>query len=273
APTDFLSLRLGIGAIVLALLNLRVRQSFHIEKRDLVIVLGAGVIGIIIHQIIQLNGLRFTSATNTGWILTLIPPVTGLLGWFFLKEHVRGRQILGLAIAMLGVVFFVSNGHPERLSLGNNLGDALALLSVFTWSICTIMTKARLGRYDPLIISIIHMFVGFLFFALIGGWGISNRITVLDLHDWIIIIAIGVIPSGLAYYWWNAGLKRLSAMNTSMFLFLEAIVASATGAALLGEEFTLPMIGFAVIIMGGVYVSQGMGRRKTGRAPALPIRE
>lgn len=273
-PTDFLIFRLGIGAVVLALLNLHQRRPLHIEKHDLLIVLGAGVIGIIIHQIIQLNGLRFTSATNTGWVLTLIPPVTGLLGWLFLKEHVRGRQILGLAIAMLGVVFFVSNGHPERLSLGNNLGDALALLSVFTWSICTIMTKARLGRYDPLIISIIHMFVGFLFFALIGGWGISNRITVLNLHDWIIIIAIGVIPSGLAYYWWNAGLKRLSAMNTSMFLFLEAIVASATGAALLGESFTLPMIGFALIIVGGVYVSQGqIGRRKNGREPAIPTRE
>src|SRR5512143_2915972 len=61
SPTDFLIFRLGIGAVVLALLNVRLRRSFHIEKRDLVIVLGAGVIGIIIHQIIQLNGLRFTS--------------------------------------------------------------------------------------------------------------------------------------------------------------------------------------------------------------------
>jgi drug/metabolite transporter (DMT)-like permease len=261
SPVDFLIFRLGIGTIVLALLNLRLRKSFRIEKRDLVIVLGAGVFGIIIHQIVQLNGLRFTSATNTGWILTLIPPVTGLLGWFFLKERVRGRQILGLAIATVGVVFFVSKGHPERLSLGKNLGDVLAFASVITWSIYTIMTKARLGRYDPLSVSVIHMFLGFFFFALIGGWGISLRVTALNLHDWVVIIAIGVVPSGLAYYWWNAGLKRLSAMDTSMFLFLEAIVASVTASVLLGESFTAPMVAFAGLIAMGVYVGQARAAR------------
>jgi len=261
SPVDFLIFRLGIGTIVLALLNLRLRKSFRIEKRDLVIVLGAGVIGIIIHQIVQLNGLRFTSATNTGWILTLIPPVTGLLGWFFLKERVRGRQILGLTIATIGVVFFVSKGHPEQLSLGKNLGDVLAFISVITWSIYTIMTKARLGRYDPLAVSVIHMFLGFLFFALVGGWGISTRVTTLNLHDWVVIIAIGVVPSGLAYYWWNAGLKRLTAMDTSMFLFIEAIVASATASALLGESFTAPMVAFAGLIATGVYVGQGRAAR------------
>ena len=261
SPTDFLIFRLGIGTIVLALLNLRLRKSFKIEKRDLVIVLGAGAVGIILHQIIQLNGLRFTSATNTGWILTLIPPVTGLLGWFFLKEHVRGRQILGLAIATVGVVFFVSKGHPEQLSLGKNLGDVLAFASVITWSLYTIMTKARLGRYDPLAVSVIHMFLGFLYFALVGGWGLSTRLGTLTSHDWIVIIAIGAVPSGVAYYWWNAGLKRLSSMDTSMFIFLEAIVASVTASLLLSESFTLPMVGFAVIIAVGVYVGQARGRR------------
>jgi len=44
SPVDFLIFRLGIGTIVLALLNLRLRKSFRIEKRDLVIVLGAGVV-------------------------------------------------------------------------------------------------------------------------------------------------------------------------------------------------------------------------------------
>ena len=261
SPVDFLIFRLGIGAATLALLNLWLRKSFRIEKRDLVIVLGAGLIGIVLHQVIQLNGLRFTSATNTGWILTLIPPVTGLLGWFFLREHVRPRQILGLTIAMVGVVFFVSKGHPEQLSLGNNLGDVLAFVSVITWSIYTIMTKARLGRYDPLAVSAIHMYLGFVFFSLVGIWGIPARVGVLDLHDWVVIIAIGVIPSGLAYYWWNAGLKRLSAMDTSMFLFLEAIVASATGAMLLGETFTTLMVAFAVLIAAGVYVGQGRAAR------------
>ena len=67
-------------------------QTLRIERRDWLFVSLAGFVGIVLHQFIQLNGLKTTSATNTGWILTLIPPVTGILGWFWLKERVAIQQ-------------------------------------------------------------------------------------------------------------------------------------------------------------------------------------
>jgi drug/metabolite transporter (DMT)-like permease len=256
SPEVFLILRLGIGAAVLSALCVAAKLRVAIARRDLWIILGAGCVGIIAHQLIQVNSLRLTSATNTGWILTLIPPVTGVLGWIFLRERVSLRQVMGLVIAVAGVLLLATKGHPGQLSLVRHWGDILALGSVLTWSLYTVMTKLRLTSYTPLLISTLHMTLGFLFFLGIGAGRLGGEMARLGGNDWLLIILIGVVPSGLAYYWWTAGLKRLSAMNTSMFLFLEAIVASAAGHWLLSEEFTALMAGYAVVIIIGVYIAQ-----------------
>jgi drug/metabolite transporter (DMT)-like permease len=257
---QFLALRWGFGAVTLYVLNRSLKRSIRIQRRDWPVVIAAVVIGIIAHQMIQVHGLRQTSATNTGWILTLIPPLTGVLGWVFLRERVRWRQIIGLFIAMAGVLLFVSKGYIRQLSFINNFGDFLVLISVFTWSGYTILAKSRLRQYDPLPLTLVFIAIGFLFFLSQALLESGLTVPPLDTRGWVIMILIGAFPSGLAYYWWNAGLKRLSAINTSMFLFIEAIVASVAGAILLGERFTLPMVGFAIITVIGVTISQGRMR-------------
>ncbi len=256
SPSSFLIIRLGVGAASLYLLNVHFRKNLRIARSDWLFVVIAGVVGIILHQLIQLTGLKQTSATNTGWILTLNPPVAGILGWLLLREKVAIQKIIGLFVAMFGVALLVSHGHLDQLSLVRNWGDALAILSIGTWSVYTIMLKSRLSAYEPLGISAIHMFVGFVFFTAIGGTGFVREVGLMSASDWIIAIAIGVVPSGLAYYWWATGVQRLSVIDISMFLFIEAIVASLTGWAVLGESFTLTMALAAVVIICGVWVGQ-----------------
>ncbi len=262
SPVSFLIIRLGVGAATLYALNLALKRSLHIARKDWWFIVLAGLIGIVLHQMIQLAGLRQTSATNTGWILTLNPPVAGLLGWLLLKERASSQKLIGLAIAMAGVALLVSRGHLETLSFVRNWGDTLALISIGTWSIYTIMVKSRLQSYESLAVAALHMLLGFVVFGAIGGASFLNEAKRLTGQEWAIAILIGIFPSGLAYYWWNAGLKRLSVIDISMFLFIEAIVASFAGWWVLGESFTLMMGVGTVIIVAGVLIAQ---RRLTQR--------
>lgn len=255
-PTVFVVFRFGIGSIVLLFLTAYFRKPLRIHRGDIMFMIASATVGITVHQLIQLWGLVHTTATNTGWILTLIPPVTGLLGWIFLKERVSLRHIAGIVVASVGVLLFVTRGRPTSLSLGHNVGDLLAFGSVLTWSTYTIMTKSRLRGYHPLALSTIHMTIGALTLLVIGGWRIPAAAGVLTGTDWLIVAAIGLIPSGLAYYWWAAGLKRLSVINTSTYLFVEAIVASVAGFLVLGERFTGSMLVAAGFIVIGVYITQ-----------------
>jgi drug/metabolite transporter (DMT)-like permease len=265
SPTVFVVFRFAIGVLVLFTLTRRLGRRFVVARSDWPFMITAGLIGIAAHQLIQLWGLVRTTATNTGWILTLIPPVTGLLGWIFLRERVSLKQVAGITIAATGVLLFVTDGRPTTLSIGNNVGDMLAFGSVLTWSTYTILTKSRLHDYDPLPMSTIHMAIGVSVLLLVGGWRIPAEIGVLTGTDWVIVILIGIIPSGLSYYWWTAGLKRLSVVNTSTWLFIEAIVASVAGFLVLGERFTVPMAVAGGFIVAGVWIAQSRPRRRAGR--------
>ncbi len=260
SPEVFLVFRLGIGALVLLTFSLRLKDGFRFSKSDLLAILMAGTIGIILHQLVQVSGLRLTTATNTGWILTLIPPVTGILGWIFLKEAVGFSQAFGLTVAIAGVLLFVSKGNLSALSFSGNLGDFLALLSVGTWSAYTILMKPMVKKFQPVMITNLHMAMGFVFFLFMSGRTVPAQISRLSLTEWVILILIGLIPSGLAYFWWAAGLKRLSVINTSTYLFIEAIVATVTAFLILRESFTLPMLLFAALIIAGVYITQSRGK-------------
>ncbi|HEX9750951.1 MAG TPA: DMT family transporter [candidate division Zixibacteria bacterium] len=261
----FLVLRFGIGAITLTLLSFATRRTQRPARKDWGIILGAALVGIVLHQWTQLTGLRFTSATNTGWILTLIPPVTGLMAWSFLRERVTKRQLTGLAIALIGVTLFIARGQWQSLSMIGNRGDLLVFLSVFTWSGYTVMTRARLSHYDPLPLTALHMTLGFVAFLAVGAGNLPEQIGRLTMREWVIVAAIGLVPSGLAYYWWNAGLARLGSLNTSMFIFIEAVVASAAGWVLLGEQFTRSMAIWAIVIFVGVAIAQ---TQRTGLSPS-----
>ena len=256
SPASFLIIRLGVGAATLYVLNLRLRKSLRIERRDWTFVVITGLIGIVIHQFIQLAGLKVTSATNTGWILTLNPPVAGILGWLLLKEKVTSQKVIGLAIAMLGVALLISKGHLSELSLLKNWGDTLALISIGTWSIYIIMLKSRLKSYEPLAISAFHMLLGCVCFSVIGGSQFVRELPTMTAYEWIITVAIGVLPSGLAYYWWTTGLQTLSVIDISMFLFIEAIMASVTGLVVLGEDFTVLMVLATIVIVSGVWFAE-----------------
>jgi drug/metabolite transporter (DMT)-like permease len=264
SPLVFLVFRFGIGAAVLFALSLQQGKSFRIQRRDWLGVALAAAVGIVLHQFIQLAALERTSATNTGWIITLIPPVAGIMAWVFLRERITLRQGIGLGIAMTGVVLFISNGRITDLSLGRNFGDLLAFGSVLTWSAYTIITKSRLQRYDPLPLSAIYMGLGCVVFFSLGAGSVVEEASRLTASEWIIVVLIGVIPTGLAYYWWNAGLLRLGTMNTSMFLFIEAIVASVVSYLVLGELFSTVMIAFAAVMVIGVYIAQTKGRADFG---------
>jgi len=260
-PT-FLTLRLGIGAAVLYLLCAVLKKPLGFPRKDLFWVGLGGISGVLLHQLLQVEGIKYTSATNVGWILTLIPPVTGIMAWVFLGEPIMRRQVAGLVLAMGGLLLFVSRGHLESLSMIRNYGDLLCFFSVFTWSIYNVTNKYALCRHDPLPVSALQMAMGFFFFLGLGAVRIPQEVVALDTREWLIAVAIGLVPSGLAYHWWNAGLKRLPALDTNMFLFPEAIFASLAGHWVLGEVFTPPMVLYAAVIFSGVYIA--VGKRMAG---------
>ena len=82
-PIELMGLRFMIGLPFLYLVILKKKIKLEFDKKDYSRLLVGGII-IALHFFIQISGLQFTSATNTGWIISVTPLILALLAFFFL---------------------------------------------------------------------------------------------------------------------------------------------------------------------------------------------
>jgi drug/metabolite transporter (DMT)-like permease len=264
SPITIVILRFALGlAALIAIVNLKGKWAF-VPRRDLGWFLFLGFNGIFVHQLLQVNGLVSTSATNTGWMVALIPIFTALLAWVLLREPFGLIQVLGLVLAALGTLLVVSRGEFETgaISLPATRGDLLVFLSAPNWAIFSVLSKRLLARYPPSFMITVTMGLGWLLllplFVASAGW---RELPGLSLEGWAGLLFLGLFCSGLAYVFWYDALKVAGAGHVASFLYLEPLVTLVVAMALLKEK---PVIGTLVgggLILSGVWlVNRHRGR-------------
>ena len=140
SPETIIVIRLFLAIGLLALIIIYRKISFRIDKENVkkIFVLSAVAV---FHLWIQITGLKFTSASNTGWIIGTAPIFMAILGYFYFKEKLSLSKISGIVIAFAGLIFLIGKGNPLEVDLIKNIGDWLVLLSSFTWGVYSIINK------------------------------------------------------------------------------------------------------------------------------------
>jgi drug/metabolite transporter (DMT)-like permease len=258
SPLTVICLRFGIGVLVLFAAVAR-RGGFYVPPaRDLLTFAAIGVLGITIHQGLQVTGLVTAQASTTAWIITATPLTMALVGWVVLKERVRWRQAGGIAVGAAGVLLVVSRGDWRALASGTfgSIGDFLVSLSTFTWALFSVYSRQALQR---------HAAATMMLYVMVGGWlaaalpwaatGGFSDIARLSVSGWSSLVFLGVFCSGLAYVYWYDALRVLPAARVGILLYLEPLVTMAVAAAVLGEIVTMAAILGGFVILLGVRIA------------------
>jgi drug/metabolite transporter (DMT)-like permease len=175
---------------------------------------------------------------------------------------------LGILVSLAGAVSVIMNGKMlELATIGWNVGDAIMLGAIFTWSIYTIAVKQYM-----------HLFP--LYGALLVMSGISVIILLpFMIMEWLVagipdfdwpnvagLLYLGIFPSVIALIFYNRAVEMLNPSRASVFLnFLP--VATMIGAYFwLGEAISMAQIAGALAVIGGVILTT---RAKMGKKTAL----
>ena len=98
-------------------------SASSISRRDLPILFGLTIVQIFMPNVLQNIGLEYTTASVTSVLQSTTPVFTLLLSFTFLKEDVGLRELVGVTVAMLGVILLSTGGnvassdHQHRLTL------------------------------------------------------------------------------------------------------------------------------------------------------------
>jgi len=157
SPETIIVMRLLFAMVLLASIIIYKKVSFVIDKVNIkkIFVLSAVAV---IHLWIQITGLKFTSASNTGWIIGTAPIFMAILGYFYFKEKLSLSKVSGIIITFAGLIFLIVKGNPFAVGLMKNIGDWLVLLSSFTWGVYSIINKKISLNFSP-IKTIFYLFV------------------------------------------------------------------------------------------------------------------
>jgi drug/metabolite transporter (DMT)-like permease len=236
---------------------LRVRRTrLEFSRRDLIPIAAAGAI-FGVHFVLQLTGLRTTTATNTGWIITFTPLTLALLSWVVLREPIGRGIVGGIAIATIGIVLLVSRGNPSDLGWVRSVGDWLILLSTFTWSLYTVVTRTLVTRRDPLAvtfgISVASALAIAIPFALMADAGAIRSLSPRGLAS---LLYLAIAGSVLGQWFWQVGVAKLGAARAGLYLYLEPIATLALAVPMLGEPFGIWVAIGGALVLAGVYLGQ-----------------
>jgi drug/metabolite transporter (DMT)-like permease len=255
-PVDIFALRLGIALpLLLVILAVR-RRPWDLTRADWVPITAAGGI-FAFHFVIQLTGLRSTTATNTGWIIAFTPLTLAVLSWLVLREPI-GRGIAGgIAVATIGIVLLVSRGNPADLGWVRSVGDWLILLSTLTWAIYTVTTRNVVTRRDPLAVTFgisaaAAAFIAVPFVANADAGGILS----LSSRGIASLLYLAVAGSVAGQWFWQVGVARLGAARAGLYLYVEPLATLALAVPVLGEPFGWVVVVGGLLVLVGVYLGQ-----------------
>jgi drug/metabolite transporter (DMT)-like permease len=251
-PVTIIILRLILASLLLFVFAIFTKRSFAINLKSHFWIFVLALIAVF-HLWIQVTGLKYTTASNTGWIIGTAPIFMALLAFIFFKEKVSLLQLAGILIALFGLLLLFGKGDLTKIDLINNKGDLLVLGSAFTWGVYSMVNKKILLSYSPLM-TILYLFI--MMAIIISPFNIDsealNSVLHLSVKGWISILFLGLLCSGVAYVIWAYSLRDLESAKVGAFLYFEPFITVIFAWMLLSEEITLIMILSGITITIGV---------------------
>lgn len=220
----------------------------------------AGLTGLAIYYLLENVALTYTYASNVGVILAAAPFFIGITSSIFLREQEKASLFfyIGFVIAMVGVVLISYNG--ALLSL-NPFGDGLALLACVAWAFYSIFVQ-QIQEHDlPIIPCTRRIFAYGIVFLLIFMWITKTPVHVAPLVEPVYLgnlLFLGFVASAFCFAAWNYVIQLIGTVKSSVYIYLNPIVAMVASAIVLNEQITgLALIGTVFTLAGLIISEQG----------------
>jgi drug/metabolite transporter (DMT)-like permease len=253
-PVTIIILRLVLASVLLTIIALSTKKKFSINLKNHGWIFILALVAVF-HLWIQVTGLQYTTASNTGWIIGTAPIFMAILGFAFYKERITPLQLAGILVALAGLLLLIGKGDITNIGLIENKGDLLVLGSAFTWGVYSMVNKKISLSYSPLM-TILYLFL--MMAVIIIPFNLDSvtikSIINLSLISWMWILFLGIFCSGVAYVIWAQALREMESAKVGAFLYFEPLVTVVAAWFFLNEEITLLMIFSGLLITAGVFI-------------------
>lgn len=237
-----------------------------LNPRNLPWIAALGVISFFGSFILHTHGLSHSTATANALIIAIEPLVATLLAWLILREKIGISEGGAFVLAIFGFLL-LSHLNPSTLfGEGSSflLGNLLLLLSLFTDSTFSVISRRLSGQVAPVSIFAHALPFGFLLLTIYGaakGTPFTGAFS-LSFREWLALLWFGPVGTALTWAYWSIALRTTSVAAVSLTLFAQPILGAAAGYAFLGERLTIEQSAGACFILAALCLQTGFTIRR-----------
>jgi drug/metabolite transporter (DMT)-like permease len=260
-PYTLACIRWGLAGL---LLSLHARAELRREWRHIAAVwyqyLALGLCGMVVCGAWVYLGAQSTTAVNIALIYSASPVLIAVGSVLWLHERMRWPQVLGVLLALTGVLHVIVKGQWGALGdVRFVVGDAWMLAAMVSWALYALLQKmwvSPMGSTARLAATC----WGAMPILLAGtAWEMSQPQTpALTAHAWVLGVSVALFPGVGAYWIYGWAQKRLGASRVAVTLYLGPLYGALLAWLVLGEQLGWHHLLAAALILPGVYlVSSG----------------
>lgn len=250
------------GALIgLALIILATRpQDLRTTRHELLYLAAFGVFGVAFVQLFYFLAIHRLEIGVSLLIQYLGPLLVALFAFFVLKEHVRGRLWIALALALGGLTLVVDLWHGVSL---DGLGVLFSLCSAVTFAGYMLLAERAVGRRDPISLLCFGFFFATAFWAIAQPWwsfpfelpgrsvSLLGRVSDVHMPIWLLLTWMIVLGTIVPFFLIVGSMRHITATRAGILAMVEPVVASIVAYAWLGETLNgTTLIGGAVVLCG-----------------------
>ena len=221
---------------------------------DKLCLFGLGTFGVVGYHFFFFSSLRYTAVANSAIINAFNPVVTGFLAAVLLKEKLALKNYVGGAIAILGVLVLLTNGHLLSLfQLQFNVGDLLMLCAVLCWAVYSILLRHLGKTYSGLAMSYYGALLGVAQLLLLVIPEISHTgFPSPSLSSVLGIFYMGIGASGIGYLLFTLSTQRIGPTKSTSIVYSGVPVWVALLAWIFFQEAVTPwmIVSMGLILVG-----------------------
>lgn len=266
APAGVIGMyRLLFSCLILLPVFLQKRRQLEtLSAKGWVLVVVSGIF-LGLHFLFWMESLKLTSVASSMIVLSL-QPVFVMIGAFFLfSERTHTKGVVAMLIAVLGSVV-IAVGDTGTVN-GSLLGDTLSLFG--TLAVSGYMLTGQQLR--AAVSSTVYNFLVFLAATLVlflYNVTANNSLTQYDTTNWIIFVALAVVPTLFGHALFNWLLRYVSATVLSMSILAEPIGAIILAVLFLHESLHLFQIVGGACTLFGVWMFLWTRKRRRNHETA-----
>jgi len=210
-------------------------------------------------------GLKYTTASNAGFLISLSVVIIPILSYLFFKQKVEKKVVVGVCIAPIGIALLTLNSQ-----LSVNTGDLLCILCAIFCAVHVVVMEVFTRKVDSIALGTLQLGFAGIFSIVFSIFTETVRLPSTPV-SWGATLALSILCTAVGYIVQATAQQHTSATHTGLILSLEPVFSAVMGFVFLGELLSPRGYAGAAILLISVLIAEVSFKKKDTEAEGIKI--